>query len=202
MRETRFHCANGLVLLRICAPSEGAFSHCCRKCALLAAMLLFHSCFFAHNINQGLANLLNGSHLQKIKNTSESQNQLLCQYKNGKECKFYITWCTVIVSMKFLFDFRVPENLDSMLLKPCELILPSVRFSGLHDGLILRTSLQRKKFTAICFTLHRNELHTGILNSGYLPSGTCRENLNVFLPRFSCISVSFISTADKFVTNG
>jgi len=55
---------------------------------------------------------------------------------------------TVIVSMKFLFDFLVPENLDSMLLKLCKLILPSVHFSGLHDGLILRTSLQRKQFTA------------------------------------------------------
>jgi len=41
--------------------------------------------------------------------------------------------------MKFLFDFLVPENLGSMLLKLCELILPSVRFSELHDGLILRT---------------------------------------------------------------
>ena len=47
--------------------------------------------------------------------------------------------------MKFLFDFLVPENLDSMLLKLCEIILPSVHLSGLHDGLILRTSLQRKK---------------------------------------------------------
>ena len=104
--------------------------------------------------------------------------------------------------MKFLFDFVVPENLDSMLLKLCELILPSVRFSGLHDGLILRTSLQRKKFTAICCALHRNELHSSILNSGYLLSGTCRQSLCVFLTRFSCISVSFIATADKFVTNG
>jgi len=54
-------------------------------------------------------------------------------------------WCTAIVTIKFLFKFVVPENLDSMLLKLCELILPSVHFSGLHDGLILRTSLQRKK---------------------------------------------------------
>jgi len=53
--------------------------------------------------------------------------------------------------MKFLFDFLVLKNLDSMLLKLCELILPSVRFSGLHDGLILRTSLQRK-------TIHSNML--------------------------------------------
>jgi len=29
------------------------------KCALLAAMLLFHSCFFTHRINRGWANLFN-----------------------------------------------------------------------------------------------------------------------------------------------
>jgi len=60
-----------------------------------------------------------------------------------------------------------------MLLKLCELILPSVHFSGLHDGLILRSSLQRKKYTAICCAIHRNELYSGILYSGYLLYGTC-----------------------------
>jgi len=86
--------------------------------------------------------------------------------------------------MKFLFDFRVPENLDRLLLTLCELNLPSVRFSGLHNGMILRTSLQRKKFTAICCALHKNELHTSILNSGYLLSGTCRQKLSFFYPDF------------------
>jgi len=33
-----------------------------------------------------------------------------------------------------MFDFLGPENLDCMLLKLCELILPSVHFSGVHDG--------------------------------------------------------------------
>jgi len=36
--------------------------------------------------------------------------------------------CTVIASIKFFFDFAVPENLDNALLKLCELILPSVHF--------------------------------------------------------------------------
>jgi len=37
----RFYSANGLVVLGICAPSEGALV--AKKCALLAAMLLlFH----------------------------------------------------------------------------------------------------------------------------------------------------------------
>jgi len=76
--------------------------------------------------------------------------------------------------MKFLFDFLVPENLDSMLLKLCEIILPSVHFSVLRGGLILRTSFQRKKFTAICCAIHRNEQCTGMLNSGCSRSGTCR----------------------------
>jgi len=59
-----------------------------------------------------------------------------------------------------LFVFLVTENLDSMLLKLYELILPSVRFSGLHDGLISRTSLQRKnsqqyvvRYTEMSYTL-------------------------------------------------
>jgi len=72
--------ANGLVVLHICAPSEGALV--ATKCALLAAMLLFHSCSFTHSINQGWANLFNRSHLQETKNTSEQQKQF--------ECKFYI----------------------------------------------------------------------------------------------------------------
>jgi len=54
-------------------------------------------------------------------------------------------WCTVIGNDKFLFDFLVPENLDNSLLKLCELILPSVHFSGLHNSLILGSSQQRKK---------------------------------------------------------
>ena len=84
-------------------------------------------------------------------------------------------WCTAIVSINFLFDFKVPENLDSTLLKLCKLILPSVLFPGLHDALVLRTSLQRKKITAI----YRNESCSGILNFGYLLSGTYRQKLNV-----------------------
>jgi len=62
--------------------------------------------------------------------------------------------------MKFLFDFLVAENLDSMLLKLCKLILPSLHCSGLRVGLILRTSLQRKNsqqyvvlYTEMSYTL-------------------------------------------------
>jgi len=42
-------------------------------------------------------------------------------------------------------------------------------FSALHDGLILRISLQRKKFTAICCAVHGNELYTGLWYFRYLP---------------------------------
>jgi len=38
--------------------------------------------------------------------------------------------CTVIVKIKFLFDFLVPEILDNTLLKLYELIIPSVQFWG------------------------------------------------------------------------
>ena len=45
-----------------------------------------------------------------------------------------------------------------------------VKFSGLHDGFILPTSLQRKVnySNMLCYRLHRNEFYTGILNSWYL----------------------------------
>ena len=53
-----------------------------------------------------------------------------------------MNWCAVIVNIKFLFDFLVPEILDNTLLTLCEL-LPCGHFLGLHDDLILRTSLQK-----------------------------------------------------------
>jgi len=66
-----------------------------------------------------------------------------------------------------------------MLLKLCKLILPSVHFSRLHDGLILRTSLQRKKSQQYV-VLHTEMSYTPVfLNSGYLLSGTCRQKLSV-----------------------
>ena len=118
----------------------------CRKCALLAAILLFHSCFFTHGINQEWANLPNGRVIcRKSKTPASRKTTLLCQYKYGKECKFYIKWCTAVFGMEFLFDFVVTENLDSMLLKLCELILPSVHFSGLRGGMILYELHYREK---------------------------------------------------------
>jgi len=56
--------------------------------------------------------------------------------------------------MKFLFDFLVPEILDSMLLKLCELILPSVHFSGLRGGLnfIFANFITEKKSNMLCYT--------------------------------------------------
>jgi len=38
---------------------------------------------------------------------------------------------------------------------------------------------REKRFIAICCALHRNELYTGPLNSGYLLAGACRQKLNV-----------------------
>jgi len=61
-------------------------------------------------------------------------------------------------STKFLFDFLFSVNLHSTLLKLCKLILPNVHFSGLHHGLILRTSLQRKTVTAICCAIGHTEM--------------------------------------------
>jgi len=65
--------------------------------------------------------------------------------------------------------------LDSMLLKLCELSLPSVNFSGSHDGLILRNSLQKKNSQQhVVLYTGMIELYTGILNSWFLLSETCR----------------------------
>ena len=121
---------------------------------------------------------------------------------------WYIHWCTVIVSIKFLLDFLVLDNLDRTLLKLCKLILPSVHFSGCTMVWFYELHLRKKKSTAICCAINANELYTGILNSRYLLSGTCRQKLieerhwlKCFLSRFSCITVSFISTTDKFVAN-
>jgi len=86
----------------------------CTKCILLATLILFHPCFFAHSINQGWPNLFKRRVIcRKPKTPASFKTSLLCLYKYAKECKFYINWCTVIVSIKFLFDFLVPENLDS-----------------------------------------------------------------------------------------
>ena len=68
--------------------------------------------------------------MQTTKNTSELQKQFVCAHKYGKECKFYMKWCTVIVTINFLLDFVVPVNLDITLLKLCESILSSAHFYG------------------------------------------------------------------------
>jgi len=79
--------------------------------------------------------------------------KLVCSVNTNTVKNAGFTWNDVQqLLVWFLLDFLLPENLDSMLLKLCELILPSVYFSGLRVGLILRTSLQRKKF------LHSNML--------------------------------------------
>jgi len=50
-----------------CAVAHFWGSIGCKKCPLLAAMLLFRSCFFTHSINQGWANLFNGRDICKNK---------------------------------------------------------------------------------------------------------------------------------------
>jgi len=65
-------------------------------CIVVENALCWQQCFFFTHasllINKpGVGKVVKWkSHLQKMKNTSESQNQLLCQYKYRKECKFYI----------------------------------------------------------------------------------------------------------------
>jgi len=74
VRGMRFHCANGLVVLCSCALKK---SINCKKCALLAAMLLFHSCFFARSLNQGWANLFNVRAICRRQKTQASRKSSL-----------------------------------------------------------------------------------------------------------------------------
>ena len=46
---------------------------------------------------------------------------------------------------------------------------------------------REKKFTEICCAVHRNELYTGILNFGFLLSGTCRQKLSVEWHWLKCV---------------
>jgi len=87
-RGLRFHCANDLVVgYSAVAHFRGSIN--CKKCALLAAMLLFHSCFFTHRINQGWANLFNARVICRKPKTPAAAKPVCTVYtlhKYGKEC--------------------------------------------------------------------------------------------------------------------
>ena len=49
----------------------------------------------------------------------------------------YSNWNTanaLFINIRFLFDLLVSENLNNLLLKLCEIILPGVHLLGLHPG--------------------------------------------------------------------
>jgi len=64
--------------------------------------------------------------------------------------------------MKFLFDFVVPQNLDSMLLKLCEFSKVFI-FQGCTMICFYKLHYREKQCTARCCALHRNEFYAGIL---------------------------------------
>jgi len=49
----------------------------CRKCTLLAAMLLSHSCLFTHGIYQGWSNVFNGRVICRKPKISASRQTIL-----------------------------------------------------------------------------------------------------------------------------
>ena len=59
--------------------------------------------------------------------------------------------CPPLNTLLLALDLLISENLNDQLLMLCELILPSVHLSRLHDVLILQSSLQRMK-------IHYNKL--------------------------------------------
>jgi len=83
-----------MVVLRICAPSEGALvaktGFCLQKC-FFSLM-----CLYTY-YKPGAGKLVQQkSHLQKPKTPASRKTSLKCQYKNSKERKFFINGCTVI----------------------------------------------------------------------------------------------------------
>jgi len=89
----RFHCANSLVVLRICAPSEGA---------LVAKMRLSRQQCFSHSINQGWANVFTGRVICRKPKHQRAAKPVCSVNTYVKEYKFYIKCCTVILSIMFL----------------------------------------------------------------------------------------------------
>ena len=150
VREKRFHCANGLVVLR------EHWLHCCRKCALLAAMLFFHSCFFTHSINQGWANLFNGRVIcRKSKTPASRKTSLLCQYKYGKECKFYIKWCTYSNCQYEVFVwFSSPRKPGQYVVKTVQINSPKCSFFRVARWFDFTNFITEKTIHSImlCFT--------------------------------------------------
>jgi len=72
----RFHCANGLVVLRICALLEGALVALFQKMRFVGSNASFSLMLLYTWYKPGVGTLVQWkSRLQKIKNTSEPQNQ-------------------------------------------------------------------------------------------------------------------------------
>jgi len=74
VREVRFNCVNSLVVLRICAPS---MEHWLQKMRFVGSNAFSLTLLYTQ-YKPGLGKLVQWkSHLQKIKNTSEPQNQFV-----------------------------------------------------------------------------------------------------------------------------
>jgi len=72
----RFHCSNGLVVLHICAPLEGALVALLQKMRFVGSNASFSLMLLYTWYKPGVGTLVQWkSRLQKIKNTSEPQNQ-------------------------------------------------------------------------------------------------------------------------------
>ena len=73
VRGMRFHCADGLVVLRICAPLE---EHWLQEMRFVGSNASFSLMLLYTWYKPGVGTLVQWkSRLQKIKNTSEPQNQ-------------------------------------------------------------------------------------------------------------------------------
>jgi len=73
----------------------------------------------------------------------------------------------------------VPENLDSTFVKAVQINSPKCSFFKVARWFDFTNFITEKKIAAIYCTIRRNGLYTGIVNSGYLLCGTCRQKLSV-----------------------
>jgi len=91
VREMRFHCSNDLVVLLIYAHFEGALVALLQKMCFVGSNASFSLMLLYRHFKPVVGNLFNRRVIcRKSKTPPSRKTSLLCPYKYGKECKFYI----------------------------------------------------------------------------------------------------------------
>ena len=171
-------------------------------------------------IREGVGKLVQWkSHLQKnktlasrkIKFVASTDSVNIMQVFLNIICSNWNLTNAMFTNIRFLFDMLVSEHRKSgqYVAKAVRINSPRVHLLGLHGGFHIKNFVclqvhQNKNLkTAICRAKYRNESYIYGLSSAYFVPGTCRQKstvgwhwLKFSKAGCSCISVSFISTAD------